>query len=40
MALTGGLAGLTALALGRVRARHVGEPAPSALPLRPEAEPD
>jgi hypothetical protein len=27
MALTGAVAGLTALALGRVRARHMGEPA-------------
>jgi EmrB/QacA subfamily drug resistance transporter len=38
MAVTGGVAGLTGLALGRVRARHVGEPAPSALPLAPEVE--
>jgi EmrB/QacA subfamily drug resistance transporter len=37
MAVTGGVAGLTGLALGRVRARHVGEPAPGTLPL---AEPE
>jgi EmrB/QacA subfamily drug resistance transporter len=38
MAVTGGVAGLTGLALGRVRARHVGEPAPGTLPLAPEVE--
>jgi EmrB/QacA subfamily drug resistance transporter len=38
MALTGAVAGLTGLALGRVRARHVGESAPAALGLA-ETEP-
>jgi EmrB/QacA subfamily drug resistance transporter len=37
MALTGTVAALTGLALGRVRARHVGEPA--AVPLAAENEP-
>lgn len=44
MALTGALAGLTGLALGRVRARHVeeagaGEAAAVGLPLAAEREP-
>jgi EmrB/QacA subfamily drug resistance transporter len=38
MALTGALAGLTGLALGRVRARYVGEPAATPLPVS-ESEP-
>jgi EmrB/QacA subfamily drug resistance transporter len=38
MAVTGGVAGLTGLALGRVRARHAGEPAASAIPLAVEAD--
>jgi Ca2+/Na+ antiporter len=38
MAVTGAVAALTALALGRVRARHAGDEA-TALPLVAEAEP-
>jgi hypothetical protein len=39
MTLTGAVAGLTAFALGRVRARHVGEQAPGTPALAAENEP-